>query len=32
MRHHDRARLANAIRRRGRCVSYELTKTHRSSQ
>lgn len=29
--HHDRASLANAVRRRGRCVSYDLTKTYQSA-
>lgn len=29
--HHDRARLANAVRRRGRCVKADLTKTYRRS-
>ena len=29
--HHDRARLANALRRRGHCISGGLTKTYRRS-
>ena len=29
--HHDRARLANAIRRRGHCVKADLTKVYRNS-
>ncbi len=29
--HHDRARLANAVRRRGRCVDRALTKSYRRS-
>lgn len=29
--HADRARLANAIRRRGRCVNGEFTKTFRAT-
>lgn len=29
--HHDRARLANAVRRRGHTVNFALTKTYRSS-
>jgi hypothetical protein len=27
--HHSRARLANVVRRRGRCVKSDLTKTYR---
>ncbi len=30
--HHDRARLANAVRRRGYCVKADLTKTYRRAQ
>jgi RNA-directed DNA polymerase len=26
--HHDRARLANAVRRRGHCINAALTKTY----
>ncbi|MFT0533985.1 RNA-directed DNA polymerase [Castellaniella hirudinis] len=29
--HHDRARIANAARKRGHCVSADLTKAHRRS-
>jgi len=29
--HHDRARLANALRRRGHCIAGDLTKTYRRS-
>ncbi len=29
--HHDRAILANALRRRGHCVKADLTKTYRRS-
>jgi RNA-directed DNA polymerase len=29
--HHDRARLANAIRRRGHCIKADLTKAYRTS-
>ena len=29
--HHDRARLANALRRRGHCIKSDLTKTYRKS-
>jgi hypothetical protein len=27
--HHDRARIANALRHRGHCVNWNLTKTYR---
>jgi hypothetical protein len=30
--HHDRALLANAVRRRGHCISGALTKTYRRSR
>lgn len=29
--HHDRARLANAVRRKGHCVNFDLSKTYRRS-
>ncbi len=29
--HHDRARLANVLRKRGRCIKADLTKTYRRS-
>lgn len=30
--HHDRARLANVLRRRGRSISGQLTKTYRTKE
>ena len=29
--HHDRARLANILRRRGHCINKQFTKTYRKS-
>lgn len=29
--HHDRTRIANALRRRGHCISGDITKTFRRS-